>query len=270
MLGKTVVITGSSEGIGKQTALELARLGARIILNGRHADKLKDVRDEIINATGNDGIEYVAADLSSMTEVTKFAEEILTLCPRLDVLINNAGVLIGDRTLTKDGYETTFAINHLSHFMLTNLLIDRLRASAPTRIITVSSQLHRSGTIDFDNLHGERHYNGRSAYCNSKLANVMFSHELSSRLTDSGVTSNSLHPGVIATRLLRQSFGSAGGDELSVGAETPVYLASSDEVASISGKYFQRKRIAETHPDVDNSALRKKLWEVSEKMVERV
>jgi len=270
MHGKTVVITGSSEGIGKQTALELARLGARVILHGRHASKLKATRDEITIATGNDTIEFIVADLSSIAEVRGFGKEILSACPKLDVLINSAGVLIADRTLTSDGFETTFTINHLAHFVLTNILLDRIRDSAPARIITVSSQLHLSGTIDFENLHGEHHYDGRSAYCNSKLANVLFSHELSSVLTGSQVTSNSLHPGVIATKLLRQGFGSSGGNELSVGAETPVYLASSDDVATISGQYFQRKRIADSHPDADNVTLRRRLWNVSEEMAQRI
>jgi len=263
MQGKIVLVTGSTDGIGKQTALELARMGASVIVHGRNAQKARAVRDEIARATGNDQLDFVAADLASLAEVRAMAAAVKAKAPRLDILINNAGVIISQRTLTVDGLEATLAINHFSHFLLTNLLLDA--TPAPARIVHVSSQVHRNGQIDFDNLQGERDYNGRMAYCHSKLANVLFSHELAARLAGKGVTSNSLHPGVISTKLLHGGFG-GGGDSLELGAETPVYLAASPEVEGITGEYFTRKRIAETHPAAHDIALRQKLWQISEQL----
>ncbi len=266
MRGKTILVTGATDGIGKQTALELARMGAAVIVHGRTAVKAQAARDELAETSGNSQIEYVSADLSSLAEVRALAEAVNNSHSRLDALINNAGVMIRKRTLTTDGLEATFSINHLSHFLLTNLLLDRLKASAPSRVITVSSTLHRSGKLDFDNLQGEKHYDGRAAYCLSKLANVMFSHELAARLAGTGVTSNSLHPGVIATKLLNVSFGDGGGDSVERGAETPVYLATSPEVGGITGGYFVRKQIAESAPAAHDSALRQRLWQISEQL----
>lgn len=263
MKGKITFITGSTDGIGKQTALELARMGATVLLHGRDPARGQAVLEAIRKATGNESLDLFIADLASLKQVRQLAAEVQGKYNRLHVLINNAGVVMPRRQLTEDGFETTFAVNHLSHFLLTRLLLGRLKASAPARIINVSSNLHNGGRIDFDNLQGERNFSGYGAYSLSKLANVLFTYELAERLKGAGVTVNALHPGVIATKMLREGF---GGGSLEVGAETPVYLAVSPKVQDITGKYFVRKRIEESAAVTYDQKLRQKLWEVSERL----
>jgi NAD(P)-dependent dehydrogenase (short-subunit alcohol dehydrogenase family) len=260
---KTALITGSTDGIGKQTALDLARLGYRVLLHGRSpqrgASALAEIRRVVPDAT----LDYLNADLSSLGEVRRLAREALELAPRLDVLINNAGVAMKDRQVTADGLETTFAVNHLAAFTLTRLLLPALSRAAPARIITVSSSAHSGGRIDFNNLQGEHSFDGWQAYCDSKLMNILFGVELAERLHGSEVTSNCLHPGVVATKMLASSFPTAQGMEVREGAQTSVYLATSPEVEGVNGLYFKRSRPADPSPLAQDAALRNRLWQVS-------
>jgi NAD(P)-dependent dehydrogenase (short-subunit alcohol dehydrogenase family) len=263
---RVVLVTGSTDGIGKHTALELARRGATVLVHGRDAARGAAVRAEIQQASGNPRVELLVADLSSMRQVRDLAAQVKARHDRLHVLINNAGVFMRKRRLTADGFETTFAVNHLAHFLLTHLLLDTIAASAPARIITVSSGTHHSGRIDFDNLQSERHFDGYDAYAASKLANVLFSNELADRLAGTRVTSNSLHPGVIRTKLLRAGFGASGGD-LEEGAATSVYLASAPEVEHVTGKYFVRKRETPASSTARDKQLMQALWRASEELL---
>ena len=189
------------------------------------------------------------------------AERVLDTCPRLDVLVNNAGIAVRDRHLSADGYESTFAVNHLAPFLLTNLLLDRLRASAPARIVNVSSGVHGSGRIDLDDLQMERRFDGWEAYCNSKLANALFTCELARRVDAAEVTANFLHPGVIDTKLLHVNFG--GGSPVATGARTPVHLALDPAVAGVTGAYFVDRRRARASSAAGNRRLARELWRVS-------
>ncbi len=186
MKNKIVLITGSTDGIGKETALQLAQLGATVIVHGRSAERCQAACDDIRQATGNPNVDFVVADLSSQRQVRQMAAEVLARTDRLHVLINNAGVIVLKRQLTVDGLETTFAVNHLAPFLLTNLLLDRLKSSAPARIINVSSTVHYDAPLKFDNLQSEKNYNGINAYKQSKLGNVLFTFELAERLKGIG------------------------------------------------------------------------------------
>ncbi len=260
---KTILITGSTDGIGKQTALELSRMGARVLLHGRSDERGEAVLNEIRAASGNRSLDLCIADLCSMQQVRQLAAEIQKKHGALHVLINNAGVLMNERQLTEDGLEMTFAVNHLSHFLLTHLLLDMMTRSAPARIINVSSMVHQGARLD---LQGERHFSGYGAYSISKLANILFAYELAERLKGTGVTANALHPGVIGTKMLHRGFGAVGGSHLAEGAETSVYLATSPEVEGVSGKYFVRKREMESSAQTHDKALRRRFWEVSERL----
>jgi len=261
----TILITGATDGIGRQTAIELARQGAQVLVHGRNRAKGEATLAAIHAAVNDAVLEFYCADLASLAQVRQLAAEIMAHHARLDVVIHNAAVFMRERVLTEDGYETTFAVNHLAPFLLTQLLLDTLRASAPARVITVSSGTHHRGKIDFTDLHGARRYDGYEAYANSKLANVLFAFELADRLYGTGVTSNTLHPGVIATNLLKAGWGGQG-DSLETGALTPVYLATSPDVASVTGKYFDRKRVVESAPTTHQAVLRRELWRVSEEL----
>ena len=198
MQGKICLITGGTNGIGKSTAQELARMGATVVIVGRNAQKTAQVVEEIRAASGNKNVDSLLADLSSQQEVRRLADEFKSKYAQLHVLLNNAGAVFMQRQLSVDGIEMTFALNHLAYFLLTNLLLDTLKASAPARIINVSSDAHARGKIEFDNLQGERSYSS-GAYGNSKLANILFTMELARRLEGTGVTVNALHPGFVAT-----------------------------------------------------------------------
>jgi len=265
--GKTVLITGATDGIGKQTALELASRGAHVILHGRNADRGHDTVKQIRQITDNANVEFVKADFSSLKNVRALADQIQKKHSALHVLINNAGVYMNERRLSKDGFEMTFAVNHLAPFLLTNLLLDLLARSSPSRIINISSISHKRAQLDFDNLRGEKYFDAYGAYALSKLANVLFTAELATRLKDSRVTVNSVHPGVITTKLLYAGFGT-NGSPVEEGAETPVYLATSREVENISGKYFARKREEEPSPLAHDAELRKKFWNVNARFVD--
>ena len=259
---KTILITGSTDGIGKQTALELAREGNRVIIHGRDINRCIDTRNHIKAVSGNKYIDFIAADLSSMKAVHTMAEEIKSNYKKLDVLINNAGVFERKKRITEDGLERTFSVNHLSVFFLSGLLINHLQKSSTARIVTVSSMAHAS-TIDFSNLQGEKSYDGHDAYGRSKLCNILFTFELADRLKHSSVTANCLHPGVINTKLLHAGWG-MGGASLEAGAQTSVYLATADEVEDVSGKYFSNMRESQPAAICQDSEVRKNLWEISE------
>jgi NAD(P)-dependent dehydrogenase (short-subunit alcohol dehydrogenase family) len=254
MKSSVVVITGSTDGIGRQAALELAATGATIVVHGRDRARGQKAVSEIRSATGNEHIDLLIADLSSLRQVRGLADEILVRYHRIDVLINNAGVYMKTRVLTEDGAELTFAVNHLAPFLLTNLLLERLKKSSPARIITVSSVAHMRGTLDFDNLQGEKTFGAYEAYSRSKLANVLFTYELARRLEGTGVTANCL---------LRAGF-SFSGAPVENGASTIVYLATSPEVEKVSGGYFENRRAVSSSRLTHNEDCQKRLWEVSE------
>jgi NAD(P)-dependent dehydrogenase (short-subunit alcohol dehydrogenase family) len=264
---KTILITGATDGIGKASALELARQGHRILIHGRDAARGQKVVQEIRHATRNTQIELLLADFSSLDAVRKLAAQIKERYSRLDILINNAGVFMRHRALTRDGFEMTFAVNHLAPFLLTNLLLDRITASAPARIVHVSSGTHRSGKIEWDNLLGERHYDGYDAYARSKLANVLFAYALADRLQGTQVTSNALHPGVIRTKLLHAGWG-GGGSDLARGAETIVYAATAPEMENVTGRYFDNKRETASSDRSHDKQLQLDLWDASARWVE--
>ena len=266
MQPKTILITGATDGIGKQAALELAQAGQRVLLHGRNPARGQAVLDEIQRATGNPALEYFNADLASLAQVRRLAAEVQAKHDRLDGLINNAGVFVNERTVTEDGFELTFAVNHLAHFLLTNLLLDTLKRSAPARIVVVASQVHSSGRVNFDDLQLARKYDGYAAYANSKLANVLFTYELAERLRGTDVTANALHPGVIATKLLREGWG-VGGAGVDAGTNTILHLALSPKVEAITGRYFVDRREAQSSATSRDRALQQELWRVSAELV---
>jgi NAD(P)-dependent dehydrogenase (short-subunit alcohol dehydrogenase family) len=272
MNGKICLITGANTGIGKVTAQKLADFGATIVMVCRNPHKGEAALNEIKKKSGNANVELMIADLSSQAEIRRLADEFKAKHSHLHVLVNNAGVYIPKPTLTADNIETTFAVNHLAYFLLTNLLLDVLKQSAPSRIISVSSEAHKYGKVEFDNLQGEREYKGIPAYSNSKLENVLFTRELANRLAGTGVTANSLHPGAVATSIFRNTpkpiewlikMFTMSPEK---GAETSIYLATSSEVEGITGKYFEKK--LEKYPSriAQDDELARKLWQVSEQL----
>jgi len=276
MNGKVCLVTGGTNGIGKATAQALAQMGATVVIVGRDDQKTSRVVDEIRAASGNNKVISLLADLSSQKEVRRLADEFMSRYPHLHVLLNNAGGTFIARQLSVDGIEMTFALNHLAYFLLTNLLLDTMKASTPARVINVSSDAHSRGKIDFDNLQGERSYSSFGPYGNSKLANILFTTELARRLEGTGVTVNALHPGLTSTGfgqnnpgLLMKIMGAvipliARSPEK--GAKTSIYLASSPEVQSITGKYFVDCKVTQPAPQAVDNAVAKKLWDVSAEM----
>jgi len=264
--GKTVLITGSTDGIGKQTALDLARMGANVIIHGRNPQRVQTAREEIINNSDNNQVDSMLADFSSLAQVKRMAEEILARYSRLDVLVNNAGVFLLDRKLTTDCLEMNFQVNYLSPFLLTNLLLPLLQISAPARIVSVSSALHSKTILDFENLQGEKNYNGIQAYALSKLGNIYMTLELAERLVGSGVTANCLHPGGVDTKMLRTAM-QMTGIPVEEGAAPSVYLASSPDVAETTGKYFYHREVGPLSEIASDATARKKLWQISENLL---
>jgi len=277
MSGKTVLITGGTAGIGKATAVGLARLGARVAITGRHAERAEAAADDIRAASGNPAVDAYGADLSAQAQVRRLAAEVLDAYPRLDVLVNNAGGFWNTRRVTVDGLEHTFALNHLAPFLLTHLLRDRLIATTPARIVTVSSGAQAVGRIDFDDLQGERSYSGQRAYNQSKLANVMFTYELARRLEGTGVTATVLHPGVVRTAFAAEDPARWQRVFLPVirpfmktpdqGAETSIYLASSPDVDGITGRYFADRKPKRSSKASYDTAAQARLWQVSAALV---
>ena len=275
MKGKIVLITGATSGIGKETALGLAKIGATVVLVGRSREKLDRVASIIVSATGNSTIDTMVCDLTSMENVRKLASDFKHKYQRLDVLINNAGEIVSERRITVDGFEYTLALDHLSHFLLTMLLVNLIEASAPARIINVSSSAHLFGRIDFEDLMGEKKYNPMKAYSQAKLANLLFTHELATRLAGTGVTANAVHPGAVRTNFGKGMkgrwriflwLGSPFLIDAEEGAETSIFVASSPEVAGITGRYFVKKKEKISSKRSHDQTAAKRLWEVSSKL----
>jgi NAD(P)-dependent dehydrogenase (short-subunit alcohol dehydrogenase family) len=275
MKGKICMVTGATSGIGLVTARSLAQTGATVIVAARNPDKGSQVVARIQQETGNQDVELLLADLSAQAQVRHLAQAFKDRFDRLDVLVNNAGAIFLRRQLSVDGIEMTLAVNHLSVFLLTNLLVDMLKDSAPSRIVNVSSNSHKSAQINFDDLQGERRYGAMQAYGQSKLAMLLFSYELARRLEDTGVTVNALHPGFVATEIgqnngwimkLFKPVIKLIGKSPDQGAETSIYLASSPEVESATGKYFVDKTPVASAPASYDQAVAQRMWEISAKL----
>jgi retinol dehydrogenase-14 len=269
---KVCLITGATSGIGKATVMGLANMGASVVMVGRDRGRGEAALAEIKEKNANASVDLMLADLSSQEDIRRLADEFKEAYPQLDVLINNAGVIRSKRITTADGLETTFAVNHLAPYLLTNLLLDVLKASAPSRIVNVASGEQRNGTIDFDDLQAEKGYKTAKAYSQSKLATVLFTYELARRLEGTGVSANCLHPGVVGTNLGSGVTGALGFTVRALtplmkspekGAETSVYLASSPEVEGSSGGYFVKKAEARSSEASHDQRIARRLWEVS-------
>lgn len=279
MIGKRVLITGATNGIGKQAALELMKVGADVVIVGRDAIKTRGVSSDLTALSGSSRIDTLVADLSSMDEIRRIADEFCARFDRLDVLLNNAGAVYSQFERSVNGYEMTFALNHLSYYLLTHLLLDLLLRTAKeqgeARIINVSSSAHRNATQRLDNLRDENGYSFMNSYGASKLMNVQFTYELARRLEDRAVTVNAVHPGLVATdfghntgrvwsgiiKLAQKLFGISPQK----GAETLVYLASSPEVAGLSGKYWNEKQEKRSSDNSYDREQQKRLWDYSAK-----
>lgn len=271
MQGKTVVITGATSGIGEVAAIRLAEQGARIVFTARDKARAGDTMAALQKA--NPGVEHVLrmGDLSTLAEMKRVAGE-LAREPQIDVLINNAGALFNKRQETADGLEMTFTLNHMAYFVVTNLLLGKLKAGA--RIVTVASNAHRGAKLDFADLQSRKGYIGFPVYARSKLCNILFNRELARRITGSGVTANALHPGFVATRFGDNSGGlmrtvlkvakPIGAISPEEGARTIIYLASSPQAADVSGEYFYESKIATPTAEARNDDDARKLWEISE------
>jgi len=272
--GKVALVTGGTSGIGKATAMALAAMGADVVVVGRDRERGERAAEEIRAQTGG-RVDLALADLSSQAEVRALAEEFKRRYDRLDVLVNNAGLVQSTRTETVDGLESTFAINHLAPFLLTNLLLDVLKKSAPSRVVTVSSEAERWGNIDFDDLQSKKKYRGFPVYGMTKLANIMFTYELAERLEGTGVTATCMHPGAVNTR-----FGTSNRGPMTLlfrlfkpfmrtpdqGADTVIWLASSPEAEGLSGRYYADRKPLEPKKIANDPAACRRLWEESERL----
>jgi len=275
--GKVALVTGATNGIGKVTALELARAGYRVLFTSRDRSKGERTLEELKVQSGSDALELYVGDLSSMSEVRRIALEVRAKHPKLDLLVNNAGGVFMQRQTTVDGFEYTFAFNHLSYFLLTNLLLESLKAADHARIVSVSSSANYGGKIVWDDLEGAGRYSGFGAYSQSKLMNILFANELAHRLSGTGVTSNSLHPGFVSTGFGDNSSGMVkailallkrvGSITPEKGAETTLYLASSSEVKGVTGQFFDLKKPKRANPIAYDESAQKRLWNLSEKLV---
>jgi len=272
MNGKICLVTGATDGIGKVSARVLAEMGAKVIIVGRNPEKSAAVLTELKSSSGNENIDLLMADLAVMQEVRDLAEQVTNSYDRLDVLLNNAGGYFSKHEITSDGLEMTFALNHMSYFLLTNKLMELLKYSAPARIVNVSSGAHYGVDIEFENLNGEQHYKAWKAYQKSKLANVLFTYELLKKVP-TGITVNCLHPGFVAT-----NFGHNNGGFVSPilkiakwisaiepedGAKTSIFLCSSPEVEEVSGKYFFKCQPKTSSRESRNMDTAKRLWQIS-------
>lgn len=273
--GRICLVTGATSGIGEETALGLARLGAGVVLVGRDPGRAERSRERVASDSGNPAVDLVLADLASLAAVRRLAAEVLQRYPELHVLVNNAGVVHLKRTATAEGFEATFGVNHLAHFLLSHLLLERLAASAPARIVNVASDAHGFGRLDLDDLQSEKRYSAMRVYGASKLANILFTYELARRVEGRGITVNCLHPGAVATRLgknngrlgrvvtaaLKPFFLSAAR-----GAETSIYAASAPELEGTTGKYFVRCREQTSSPASYDRDLARRLWDESARL----
>ena len=281
MQGKVVVITGGNAGIGKETAVGLAEAGARVVITSRDDERGRAAQTDVRERSGSADVDVMKLDLASFASIRAFAAGFLDRYDRLDVLLDNAGLIHRRRAETEEGFELTFGVNHIGHFLLTDLLLDRLKQSAPSRVVVVSSDAHKGARkgLDFDDLQSERRYRWMDAYSKSKLANIYFARELARRLDGTGVTSNSLHPGFV-----RSEFG-RGGDlgtlygwgirylagpfaiSPAKGARTSVYLASSPEVAGVSGEFFFKCKPGSLSAAAQDDDAARRLWDVTEELV---
>jgi len=277
LAGKAILVTGATSGIGRATAIGLADEGAQLLLVGRTPERIEETRAEIRRRTGRDDAVLLRADLSSKRGVRALADEVKARTGRLDVLVNNAGVTLLSRQTTEDGLEATFATNHLAYFLLTGLLLPLLRASGRARIVSVASDAHRFGRLDFDDLQNERRYRGMRVYGQSKTANILWNAELARRLEGSGITANCLHPGGIQSNLGRGNGRLLDGVQTLIsklflkppeeGARTSLYLASSPEVEGVTGRYFARCREHRAARHATDPELARRLWTESEELV---
>jgi len=277
MQGQVCLVTGTTSGIGTVTARELAKMGATVVMICRNRAKGEVVQAEIKAASGNAQVDLIVADLSSLAEVRRAANEFKQRYAQLHVLIHNAGGINGEHKVTSDGLETTFATNYLAPFLLTQLLLDTLKASAPARIVNVSSVAHTRGKIDFADLQGAQRYSFTKAYGQSKLAQIYFTYELADQLQGTGVTVNALHPGAVASNFNNGMRGIArviggviyflAGISAEKGAQTTIYLATSPEVTGVSGKYFVNGKETPSSARSYDATVRQRLWTVSEELV---
>ena len=274
MEGKLCLITGATDGIGKETAKCLAEYNARLILVGRDQIKGESVRNELMVQTGNDQIDIMTADLSNMNAIQKLSAEIHKKYNKLNVLINNAGAFFSKREITDDGFEKTFALNHLGYFLLTKLLLDLIKKGKNPRIINVASGAHIGVTLDFDDLQGKNDYSGWAAYKRSKLMNIMFTYKLAELLKDTPITVNTLHPGFVRTRFGDNNTGivgiglnlakKIGAISIKKGAETSVFLATSPTVKGVSGKYFVKCKPEKSSSSSYNKSDIDRLWRTTD------
>jgi NAD(P)-dependent dehydrogenase (short-subunit alcohol dehydrogenase family) len=275
MKDKVIMVTGANSGIGKAASLALARMGATLVMVARNKGRGEAARSEIIRKSQNNSVDLFLADLSSLESVRQLATDFKKKYPKLHVLINNAGLFNQRRRVTANGYENTFATNYLASFLLTNLQLDLLKASAPSRIINVSSVGHYNGHINFDDLNLEKEYGGWKAYGQSKLALVLFTHELAKKLQGTGVTVNAVHPGTVATNIWSRPFGPVGFimalpklfmTSPEKGAETIVYLASSSDAKGLNGEYLEKLKVKKSSDESYDEEIAQRLWDVSAKL----
>jgi NAD(P)-dependent dehydrogenase (short-subunit alcohol dehydrogenase family) len=281
LAGRTCLVTGATSGLGLETAIGLLRLGARVILVGRSAERGERARAEVAGRSGSPRVDLLLADLSAQAGVRRLAAQVLERIPRLHVLVNNAGCVNLRRTVTEDGLETTFAVNHLAYFLLANLLLPRLAESAPARIVNVASDAHRFGRLDLGDLQSERAYRAlpvlgaMRVYGMTKLANLLFTDELARRVKDRGITVNAVHPGFVRSRL-GENNGAPARAVLRLlrpfalsperGAETSIHVASAPELEGVTGRYFVRKREATPSGAARDRTLARQLWEESARL----
>lgn len=272
MAGKVCMVTGANSGIGKATALGLANIGATVVMVCRSQERGEAALTEIKQKSSSDRIFLLLADLASQTSIRGLAEDFKSQYSALHVLINNAGIIPRKRQETVDGFETQFAVNHLAPFLLTNLLLDVLKSSAPARIVTVASDMHRGATINFDDLQSVESYRPVRVYSQTKLANVLFTYELARKLQGTKITANCLHPGMVATKLLADGIGIPRplksttkliGSNPETGAKTSLYLAASREVEGVSGKYFVKQKAVESSKISYDQGVASRLWKQS-------
>jgi NAD(P)-dependent dehydrogenase (short-subunit alcohol dehydrogenase family) len=272
---RQILITGGTRGIGLYTAMGLAQKGAHVIIVGHNADHGEDAVRKINEQAGPDAVRFIRADLSVMAEIRELGEKVLEETQSVDVLVNNVGGFFRQRRETADGLEMTFALNHISYFLLTGLLLPHIRRSEMGRIVNVSSDAHRQAQMDFDDLQFEERYPPFKAYARTKLENLLFTYELDRRLGDEGVTVNALHPGFVNSKLYRHMgiltplvdlFAWIAGKSSEEGAETPIYLAGSPDVSDISGKYFVDREMEDSSPASYDQGDARRLWEISESL----
>ncbi len=276
LTGKVCLVTGATSGIGKVTAATLASMGATVVITGRRQPRISSALQELRAQTGNENIHALQADFSDLKSVKALAESFLASFDRLNILVNNAGSYYNRRYMALQEVERTFLVNHLAPFLLTGLLLNTIKSSAPARIVNVSSGAHIYDTMDFNNLGFQNGYIGLKAYARSKLANILFTYELARRLGDSGVTANAVHPGQVATDIWRTNFFIIGpvlkwmvglkGLTPEQGADPLIFLACSPEVEKLNGKYFNRRKIAQSSPITYDEEIALRLWNVSERL----